>query len=89
MGAAGHEHEQLAREHRALMRHYGEAQVRCTEQARSQCEEVSRLRAEAMRLRAAVIVRDTALGWAREDAAALQAEMLALPAAAPRRAARS
>lgn len=61
--------EQLIAEHRALMRHCGEAQVRCSEHIWAQAREIERLHAERTRLRAMVVVRDTALAWAREDGA--------------------
>ena len=78
----------LAREHQALMRHYGQAQLRCSELVRAQAAEIASLRAEAMRLRAAVMVRDTALAWAPgqiadhaadqgEDPAILEASLVA------------
>lgn len=57
-------HEQLLLEHRALMRHCGEAQARCSQHARAQAEELAHLRAQVMRLRAAVVLRDTILAWA-------------------------
>ncbi|MGC4008436.1 MAG: DUF2325 domain-containing protein [Pseudomonas sp.] len=66
------EFEQLALEHRALMREHGRAQLRCTELLRLQARELERLQAQAIRLRAQVIVRETALAWAREDRDALE-----------------
>lgn len=59
--------ECLAQEHGVLMLQYGYAQARCSELLVTQAAEIVRLQAEAMRLRAAVIVRDTALAYARED----------------------
>ncbi len=50
-------------EHLALMAAHGRAQARCS-------EEIARLQAEVVRLRAAVMARDTALAWAREEAVA-------------------
>ena len=76
MQVSGHDFEQLAREHRVLMRGYGRAQARCSEQLRLQAREIERLQAQAMRLRAEVILRETALAWAREDRAA---DELAVP----------
>ncbi len=66
-------------EHKALLRGYGGAQRRCSEVLLGQALEITRLKAQVMRLRAAVIVRDTALGWAREDQAALEAAIPGLP----------
>lgn len=71
--------DQLAHEHVALMRDYASVQVRCSEQLRRQALEVERLSAQAMRLRAAVIVRDTALAWAHEDRVVLEAAIPGLP----------
>lgn len=74
-----HDLEQLVGEHQALMRYYGKAQRRCSEQLREQASQIARLRAEAMRLRARVVVRDTALAWEREDRQALEADIPGLP----------
>lgn len=79
MPIAEHDFEQLAREHHALMRDYGRAQARCSAQLRAQAREIDRLQAEAMRLRADVILRETALAWAREDRAALEQAIPGLP----------
>jgi hypothetical protein len=58
----------LMREHLALMRDHARAQALCTAQAR----DIARLQAEAMRLRAGIVRRDSALAWAREDHADLE-----------------
>lgn len=71
--------ERLIGEHHTLMRHYGKAQIRCSEQLQAQAGEIARLRTQAMRLRAAVITRETALAWAREDRAALEDAIPGLP----------
>ncbi len=71
--------EQLAREHCALMRDYARAQDLCSLQIRAQAQEIERLQAQAMRLRAEVIMRETALAWAREDRAALERAIPTLP----------
>ena len=42
--------ECVLREHRALMRQYGEAQTRCSLLATAQAAEIERLRAEVLRL---------------------------------------
>lgn len=52
-------------EYQALMRHFGQTQTRCDALLRSQAAEIAHLQGQAMRLRAAVIVRDTALAWER------------------------
>ncbi|MBS7778143.1 DUF2325 domain-containing protein [Acidovorax sp. CCYZU-2555] len=67
MHLAAHEIPQLISEYHALMRHFGKAQIRCDALVRAQAIEIERLQGEAMRLRAAVIVRDTALSWERSQ----------------------
>lgn len=79
MNLASHDMEQLIGEHHALMRYHGQAQLRCSELVRAQAAEIEGLRAQTMRLRAAVIVRDTALAWAREQQAELEAAIPGLP----------
>lgn len=64
--------ELLVDEHHALMRHIGRAQVRCSEQLRAQSEEIERLRGEMMRLRARLLLRDTALTWECEERMVLE-----------------
>lgn len=61
----------LMREHLALMRDHARAQALCTAQAR----DIARLQAEAMRLRAGIVRRDSALAWTREDRADLERSM--------------
>lgn len=79
MQVAGHDFERLALEYRVLMCGYGRAQMRCSKQLRAQAREIDRLQAQAMRLRAEVIVRETALAWARDDHAALEQAIPGLP----------
>ncbi|WP_308417322.1 hypothetical protein [Chitinimonas koreensis] len=50
MRVAAHEFEQLLREHHALLREHGQAQVRCSELVQAQAGEIDRLNAQAMRL---------------------------------------
>lgn len=71
----------LADEHAVLLRHLAAAQLRCSEAMRQQAGEIAQLRAQAMKMRAAIIARDSALAWACEDRAALEA---AIPDLAPR-----
>ena len=71
--------DQLLQEHAALLRAYGAVQVRCTELLQEQAREIARLDAQAMRLHAELIRRDTALAWAREDRAALEQATPGLP----------
>ena len=51
----------LQREHAALLAAYGQAQARCSRLLSAQAQRIQHLEAEAMRLRAAVIQRDTCL----------------------------
>lgn len=67
MHLAAHEIPQLISEYHALMHHFGKTQTRCDALVRAQAAEIARLQSEAMRLRAAVIVRDTALAWERSQ----------------------
>ncbi|MGY6272261.1 DUF2325 domain-containing protein [Achromobacter denitrificans] len=69
----------LRREHAALLAAYGQAQSHCSRLLAAQGARIQRLEAEAMRLRAAVIQRDTALAWAREDRRALEVSIPGLP----------
>lgn len=57
----------LIREHHALMRDYGQAQTRCSEQLRLQAREIDRLKAQVIRLRAAIMIGETAWLWAGND----------------------
>lgn len=72
MSTVPQDFEDLAREHCVLLRHFGQVQTQCSRLVTAQAVEIKTLRAQVMRLRAAVIVRDTRLAWAREDAAALR-----------------
>jgi len=69
----------LQREHAALLAAYGQAQTHCSQLLSAQAARIVHLEAEAMRLRAALIVRDTALAWSRADRAALEASIPGLP----------
>lgn len=79
MQYARHDFDKLAREHHALMRDYGRVQARCSEQMHAQAQEIERLEAQAIRMRAEVILRDTALAWEREERASLEASIPGLP----------
>lgn len=61
--------DNLPAEHRVLCREYAAVQERCSRVIAQQQAEIERLQAQAMRLRATVMVRETALAWAREDQA--------------------
>lgn len=69
----------LDREHRALLAQYGEIQKRCSTVIAAQAAEIARLQAQAVRLRAAALLRETALAWEREDRQALEAAIPGLP----------
>lgn len=69
----------LDREHRALLAQYGEIQKRCSTVIAAQATEIARLQAQAVRLRAAAMVRESALAWEREDRQALEAAIPGLP----------
>ena len=57
----------VAREHLSLCQAYGEVQERCSRVMAWQQSEIERLRAQVVRLRAEMVVRETALAYARED----------------------
>jgi hypothetical protein len=63
----------LSDEFLVLCRQLGDAQTRCSDALAEQAVELEQLRAEVVRLRAAVVVRDTRLAMAQEDLAQLQA----------------
>lgn len=69
----------LHREHAALLAAYGQAQARCSRLLSAQAQRIQHLEAEVFKLRAAVIQRDTALAWARQDRAALEGTIPGLP----------
>jgi hypothetical protein len=71
--------EALAREHLALLRQYGAVQARCGGLIAAQHAEIVALRAREMRLRAQLVMRESALAWAREDNALWQARVPGLP----------
>ena len=69
----------VPQEHVVLCRAYGAAQERCSRIMAQQQAEIDRLQAQVLRLRAAVVVRDTPLALERERAA-----QRSLEAAAPK-----
>ena len=79
MQVSANDFEQLLREHEALLRAYRDAQSRCSEQLTVQAREIARLQAQAIRLRAAVVRRDSALAWEKEDRAELERSIPGLP----------
>jgi len=62
--------EQMIGEHVLLARSYGDAQARCSRLIGAQQALIRQLEAQVIRLRAAVIVRDTALAFGLPVAAA-------------------
>jgi hypothetical protein len=79
MKSVSNQIDQLIDEHGTLMRHYGKTQARCSELMGLQAAELVALRSQAVRLRAAVIIRETSLAWEREDRAASRALVPGLP----------
>lgn len=75
MQIAKHGSDQLVQEHLVLLRELGQAQLRSTELLNAHVKEIARLRAQAIRLRAQVIMRETALAWLREDNAEREQEI--------------
>ncbi|WP_016834209.1 DUF2325 domain-containing protein [Herbaspirillum lusitanum] len=69
----------LEQEQRAMVSHLARVQRRCSAVIQEQAAEIASLKAQTMRLRAAVIARDSALAWAYEDRAALEAAIPDLP----------
>lgn len=60
--------DSLPAEHRVLCREYAAVQERCSQLIARQQAHIERLQSEVIRLRAAVIVRDTALAIERTPA---------------------
>lgn len=79
MTSAFQDRPTLQREYAALLAAYGSAQSRCSALLAAQASRIQDLEAETMRLRAAVIQRDTALAWAQADRAALEQAIPGLP----------
>ncbi|ASC67687.1 DUF2325 domain-containing protein [Achromobacter denitrificans] len=79
MHPSSSESQNLRREHAALLAAYGQAQSHCSRLLAAQAARILYLEAESMRLRAALIQRDTALAWAREDRKALELSIPGLP----------
>ncbi|MNK93221.1 hypothetical protein D3C87_1133710 [compost metagenome] len=79
MNSTSPERHTLQREHAALLAAYGQAQSHCSRLLSAQATRIAHLEGETMRLRAAVIQRDTALAWAREDRLALEGAIPGLP----------
>lgn len=79
MSIASHDFDRLVEEHFRLIAQYAKVQEYCTELAAGHTREIEQLHAKIMQLRAQLIMRDTALAWAHEDRAALEAALPDLP----------
>lgn len=75
MQATAADFDRLLREHCAMMREHARVQARCTALLQAQARQIAALDAQVVRLRAAVVARDSQLAWEREDRAALEREM--------------
>ncbi len=73
------EFEQLAHEHQVLLRQHALIQTRCSVALARQAAEAELLQAQVIRLRAAVIVRESALAFAQQDRAQADALTPGLP----------
>ncbi|RYX91330.1 MAG: DUF2325 domain-containing protein [Comamonadaceae bacterium] len=71
--------EQLAAEHRTLLSQYGRVQSRCSEVIAAQARSIDALQGEVIRLRAAVIWKNTALAAREERVAAVESAIPGLP----------
>ncbi|WP_322047609.1 DUF2325 domain-containing protein [Paraburkholderia sp. J67] len=79
MTATEHDWTRLCDEHSRVVAEYGHAQRRVSDLIAQQAHRIKTLEAQVMQLRAAAILRETALAWAREDMDALQASVPGLP----------
>ena len=66
-------------EHAVLLRAYARAQMRCSQLLAEQAACIERLEAQVVRLRGALVARDSALAMVREELAARTAAGRALP----------
>src|SRR5450830_192787 len=71
--------EPARHEFATLARHLAKAQRRCSDQLVEQAREIAELKAQAMRLRAQIVVRDSELAWAAQDRTALALTLKDLP----------
>lgn len=69
----------LQQEFCVLLRHCASAQARCSDYILAQQAEIKRLEQERMRLRAALILRDTRVHWMEEELRQLHATIPGLP----------
>ncbi|KDC17377.1 DUF2325 domain-containing protein [Bordetella bronchiseptica] len=73
------QYDLLQQEYAALLSQYGRAQTRCSRLLSRHAEQIAQLRQELMVLRGALVAQTSALAWAREDRAALEASLPGLP----------
>lgn len=71
--------EQLIAEHHTLLGQYARVQEHCSDLLLCQAAEIAHLQALLVRQRGQAIASQSALAWAREDRAELQASILDLP----------
>ncbi|MEN5179391.1 DUF2325 domain-containing protein [Comamonas testosteroni] len=55
--------DHVMQEHGALLRHYAQVQQRCSAQMQSQFNEIQHLQAQILRMRAQLVVLQSALAW--------------------------
>ncbi|WP_296944434.1 DUF2325 domain-containing protein [uncultured Massilia sp.] len=75
MLANARDFDRLLHEHCAMLREHARVQARCTALLQEQARRIAALDAQVVRLRAAVVARDSALAWEREDRAALERDL--------------
>ncbi|WP_321844770.1 DUF2325 domain-containing protein [Paraburkholderia bannensis] len=69
----------LCDEHGTVVRELGRAQRRASALIAAQAKTIAALEAQAMQLRAAVMIRETALAWAKEELAEVKTSIEGLP----------
>lgn len=75
----GMSYESVLEENRVLLGRVGHVQRHCGDLIQQQAAEIERLRAQVMRLRGELIVRQTALAFAHEERQVLEAAVPGLP----------
>ncbi|MBY4673873.1 DUF2325 domain-containing protein [Burkholderia multivorans] len=70
---------QLCDEHGRVIQEYGRAQRRASDVICDQARRIAALETQVMELRAAVMIRETALAWAREELQEVKAAVPGLP----------
>lgn len=69
----------LCDEHGTVVRELGRVQRRASDVIAAQAKKIAALEAQAMQLRAAVMIRETALAWAREELVEVKSSIAGLP----------